>query len=109
MNQCLLINFPPVSGSSGAGVQEFKPGDRIAAASPHAGVASVGINLCAPIPDDVSFEQAAYTSIAPINLHLAHVSLGVRESARHRPWLSRAVYRHVQCDGVCRVYVKTSI
>ena len=63
----------------GSGVQEFKPGDRIAAAAPHAAVAAVGRNLCALMPDQVTFEQAAYTSIASIGLQgvrLAHLSLG---------------------------------
>ncbi len=63
----------------GAGVQEFKPGDRIATASSHCAVSVVGRNLCAHIPDNVSFEQAAYTSIASIGLQgvrLAQVSLG---------------------------------
>ncbi len=63
----------------GAGVQEFKPGDRIAAVAPHSGIAAVGRNLCARIPDNVSFEQAAYTSIAAIGLQgvrLAQANLG---------------------------------
>ncbi len=63
----------------GAGVQQFKPGDRIAAAAPHAAVAAVGHNLCAPMPENVTFEQAAYTSIASIGLQgirLAHLGLG---------------------------------
>jgi predicted dehydrogenase len=63
----------------GAGVQEFKPGDRIAALAPHSGIAAVGRNLCASIPDNVSFEQAAYTSIAAIGLQgvrLAQANLG---------------------------------
>jgi predicted dehydrogenase/threonine dehydrogenase-like Zn-dependent dehydrogenase len=63
----------------GAGVQEFKPGDRIAAAAPHAAVAAVGRNLCAPMPASVTFVQAAYTSIAAIGLQgirLAHLGLG---------------------------------
>jgi predicted dehydrogenase/threonine dehydrogenase-like Zn-dependent dehydrogenase len=63
----------------GAGVQEFKPGDRIAAVAPHSGIAAVGRNLCALIPDHVSFEQAAYTSIAAIGLQgvrLAQANLG---------------------------------
>lgn len=65
----------------GRGVQEFKPGDRVASTGPHAGVVSVGRNLCALIPHNVSFEQAAYTSIAAIGLEgirLARVSLGER-------------------------------
>lgn len=65
----------------GRGVQELKVGDRIAMVAPHAGVVSVGKNLCARIPDNVSYEQAAYTSVAAIALEgvrLAKVSLGDR-------------------------------
>jgi predicted dehydrogenase/threonine dehydrogenase-like Zn-dependent dehydrogenase len=63
----------------GAGVQEFKPGDRIAAAAPHSAISVVGRNLCALMPDNVTFEQGAYTSIAAIGLQgvrLAHAGLG---------------------------------
>lgn len=65
----------------GRGVQELKPGDRVACAGPHAGIVSVSRNLCAKIPDGVTFEQAAYTSVAAIGLQgirLAKVSLGER-------------------------------
>ena len=65
----------------GRGVQEFKPGDRVATAGPHAGVVSVGKNLCVRVPEGVSFEQAAYTSVASIALEgirLARVTLGER-------------------------------
>jgi predicted dehydrogenase len=51
----------------------------VATAAPHAEVAAVGENLCARIPDGVSFEQAAYTSVAAIGLEgvrLARVQLG---------------------------------
>jgi predicted dehydrogenase/threonine dehydrogenase-like Zn-dependent dehydrogenase len=63
----------------GTGVEEFKPGDRVAAAIPHASVAAAGRNLVARMPDGVTFEQASYTSIAAIGLQgvrLAKVSLG---------------------------------
>ncbi len=63
----------------GFGVQEFKPGDRIAMAAPHAGVVSVSKNLCAKIPDNVSFADAVYTSVASIALEgvrLAKLQLG---------------------------------
>jgi threonine dehydrogenase-like Zn-dependent dehydrogenase len=66
---------------SGRGVSEFKPGDRVATAGPHAGGVAIGRNLCARIPDGVSFEQAAYTSVASIGLEgvrLARVALGER-------------------------------
>lgn len=63
----------------GKNVQQFKPGDRVATAAPHAGVVSVSSNLCALIPSNVSFEHAAFTSVASIALEgirLARVSLG---------------------------------
>jgi predicted dehydrogenase/threonine dehydrogenase-like Zn-dependent dehydrogenase len=63
----------------GTGVEEFKPGDRVAAAAPHAAVAGVSRNLCARMPDNVTFEQASYTSIASIGLEgvrLTHAALG---------------------------------
>lgn len=65
----------------GRGVQEFKPGDRVAVAGPHAGVIVIGKNLCALVPDGVSFEQAAYTPIGAIALEgvrLARPQLGDR-------------------------------
>jgi predicted dehydrogenase len=65
----------------GAGVQEFKPGQRVASAGPHAEIVCVGRNLCARIPDAVSFEQAAYTSLASVALEgvrLARIGLGER-------------------------------
>ena len=65
----------------GRGVQDLKPGDRVATAGPHAGVVAIGRNLCAKIPDAVTFEQAAYTSVASIGLEgvrLARATLGER-------------------------------
>ena len=63
----------------GAGVQDFKPGDRVASNGPHAGVASVPKHLCAQIPETVSFEQAAFTVLGAIALQgvrLAKLELG---------------------------------
>jgi predicted dehydrogenase len=65
----------------GRGVSELKPGDRVATAGPHAEVVSIGKNLCARVPEGVTFEQAAYTSVASIGLEgvrLARVTLGER-------------------------------
>jgi predicted dehydrogenase len=65
----------------GRGVQGFKPGDRVAAAGPHAGVVAVSKLLAARIPDNVTFEQAAYTAVASIGLEgvrLARATLGER-------------------------------
>lgn len=63
----------------GAGVSEFKPGDRVAAALPHASAGVTRKNLCARVPVGVSFEAAAYTSVASIGLEgvrLAETTLG---------------------------------
>ncbi|HEY7152860.1 MAG TPA: bi-domain-containing oxidoreductase [Gemmataceae bacterium] len=63
----------------GAGVSNFKPGERVASNGPHAGVVCVPKNLCARVPDTVPFEQAAFTvlgSIALQGVRLARVGLG---------------------------------
>ncbi len=63
----------------GHGVEQFKPGQRVASNGPHAGVVSVPEHLCAPIPDEVSFEHAAFTVVGAIALQgvrLARPGLG---------------------------------
>lgn len=63
----------------GTGVQDFKTGDRVASNGPHAGVVCVPKHLCAQIPENVSFEQAAFTVLGAIALQgvrLAKLGLG---------------------------------
>jgi predicted dehydrogenase/threonine dehydrogenase-like Zn-dependent dehydrogenase len=63
----------------GAGVQEFKPGDRVASNGPHAAVVCVPKHLCAQIPEAVSLEKAAFTVLGAIALQgvrLAKLELG---------------------------------
>lgn len=63
----------------GAGVREFKPGDRVASNGPHAEIVCVPRHLCARIPDNVSFDQAALTVLGAIALQgvrLSQVALG---------------------------------
>ncbi|HYE97860.1 MAG TPA: zinc-binding alcohol dehydrogenase, partial [Planctomycetota bacterium] len=65
--------------AAGAGVQGFRPGDRVASNGPHAGVVCVPRNLCAHVPPEVSFEQAAYGVLGAIALQgvrLAKLGLG---------------------------------
>lgn len=65
----------------GGNVQDFKVGDRVAAASPHTTVAAVGQKLCARIPEGVTYEQASYAGVAAVamqGLRLAHVEIGER-------------------------------
>lgn len=52
----------------GAGVTEFKVGDRVTSNGPHAEVVAVPKNLVAHIPDNVSDQEAAFTVIGSIGL-----------------------------------------
>jgi predicted dehydrogenase/threonine dehydrogenase-like Zn-dependent dehydrogenase len=52
----------------GRGIQDLKPGDRVASNGPHAEVVSVPRNLCARIPDAVSFESACFGVLGSIAL-----------------------------------------
>jgi len=68
-----------VALACGAGVQEFKPGDRVASNGPHAGVVCVPKHLCAHVPDSVPFDHAAFTVLGAIALQgvrLAKLELG---------------------------------
>ena len=65
--------------AAGAGVHEFKPGDRVASNGPHAGVVCVPRHLCARVPDNVPLDQAACAVLGAIalnGLRLAELDLG---------------------------------
>jgi len=65
--------------ASGAAVQSFKPGDRVASNGPHAGVVCVPRHLCAGVPDGVSLEHAAFSvlgAIAMQGVRLSRAALG---------------------------------
>jgi predicted dehydrogenase/threonine dehydrogenase-like Zn-dependent dehydrogenase len=63
----------------GHGVQDLKPGDRVAVAgagyASHAEMVWVPENLCVPLPEGVDFEAGAFVMLGGIALH------GVREAA----------------------------
>ncbi len=61
----------------GANVQHFKPGDRVASNGPHAEVVSVPVNLCAGVPDNVTFDHAGFAVLGSIALQ------GIRLSRCH--------------------------
>jgi predicted dehydrogenase len=64
---------------AGAGVTQFKPGDRVVSNGSHAGVVSVPKNLCARIPENVEDESAVFTVLGAIGLQglrLAQPTLG---------------------------------
>ncbi len=52
----------------GEGVSEFKVGDRVASNGHHAEVVCVPKNLCAKIPQNVSYEEASFTVVGAIGL-----------------------------------------
>jgi predicted dehydrogenase/threonine dehydrogenase-like Zn-dependent dehydrogenase len=63
----------------GSGVVGFQVGDRVASNGPHAELVAVPQHLCAPIPDGVTDEAAAFTVLASIGLQgirLAGPTLG---------------------------------
>ena len=66
----------------GAGVQEFKPGDRAASNGPHAGVVCIPKHLCARVPENVSSEHAAFTVLGAIAMQGVRISrLGLGDTA----------------------------
>ncbi|MGI9458902.1 MAG: bi-domain-containing oxidoreductase, partial [Pirellulales bacterium] len=63
----------------GHGVSGYKVGERVASNGPHAGVVTVPVNLCARIPECVSYDHASVAvvgSIAMQGVRLGQVSLG---------------------------------
>jgi len=70
---------------AGPGLRGFRAGDRVACAgggyAVHAEFAAIPQNLMVPIPDDVDFEAAAFTTIGAIAMQgfrLAEVQVGAR-------------------------------
>jgi predicted dehydrogenase/threonine dehydrogenase-like Zn-dependent dehydrogenase len=89
----------------GAGVQEYKPGDRVASNGPHAGVVCVPKNLCARIPDNVTFDSAAFTVISSIGLQgvrLARLGLGDTVLVIGLGLIGQIVVKLLKAQG-CRV------
>ena len=92
--------------NAGRDVQEFKPGDRVAVAAPHASLVTVAPTLCGAIPDGVSFEDAAYTSVAAIALQgvrLARLTLGENVLVIGLGLVGQITVALLKAQG-CRVY-----
>ena len=54
-----------VEADNGSG---YHPGDRVVSSGPHAEMVSIPVNLTAAIPENVSFETAAFTVVGAIGL-----------------------------------------
>ena len=52
----------------GKNVNEFKIGDRVVSNGPHAEIVSVSKNLCAKIPNNVSYEKASFPLLLQLRL-----------------------------------------
>ena len=70
LNQPLPLGYCNVGEvvAVGKGVTEFKVGDRVASNGNHAEYVNIPKNLVAKIPDNVSYEEAAFTVIGSIGL-----------------------------------------
>ena len=65
--------------AKGENVSEYKVGDRVVSNGPHAEYVIVNKNLCAKIPEDVTYDEAVFTVPASIGLQgirLAEPTLG---------------------------------
>jgi threonine dehydrogenase-like Zn-dependent dehydrogenase len=63
----------------GPGVEEFKPGDRVASNGPHAEVVCVPKHLCAKVPEGLPLDRAAFTVLGAVALQgvrLARLEIG---------------------------------
>ncbi|WP_242134050.1 bi-domain-containing oxidoreductase [Aestuariivivens marinum] len=70
LNQPLPLGYCNVGQvvEVGKGVSEFKVGDRVASNGHHAEYVNIPKNLVAKIPDNVTYEEAAFTVIGSIGL-----------------------------------------
>jgi predicted dehydrogenase len=94
----------------GDGVGEFHPGDRVACAggghAVHAEFATVPVNLLAPIPENVSLEDAAFATLGAVALHgfrLSEAALGDTVSVIGLGLLGLLAVQIARAAG-CRVF-----
>jgi predicted dehydrogenase/threonine dehydrogenase-like Zn-dependent dehydrogenase len=99
-----------VVAEAGAGVTEFRPGDRVACAgtgyASHAEVLSVPKNLCVPLPDGVDFEAAAFSTLGAVALQgvrLAEPTLGEAVVVVGLGLLGQLTVQLLRANG-CRVF-----
>jgi predicted dehydrogenase/threonine dehydrogenase-like Zn-dependent dehydrogenase len=94
----------------GAGVTEFRPGDRVACAgtgyASHAELLSVPKNLCVLLPDEVDFEAAAFSTLGAVALQgvrLAEPTLGEAVVVVGLGLLGQLTVQLLRANG-CRVF-----
>ena len=94
----------------GEGVQGFREGDRVACAgvgyASHAEVLSVPKNLCVRVPDNVSFDAAAFSTLGAIALQgarLAELTLGESVVVIGLGLIGQLTVQLLKANG-CRVF-----
>jgi len=94
----------------GEGVTEFRPGDRVACAgvgyASHAEVLSVPKNLCVRLPDGVSFDAAAFSTLGAIamqGVRLAELTLGESVVVIGLGLIGQLTVQLIKAHG-CRVF-----
>ena len=70
LDQPLALGYANVGRvvEAGRGLEGFEPGDRVVSNGKHAEYVAVPKNLCAKIPNNVSFETASFTVLGAIGL-----------------------------------------
>lgn len=68
LDQPMMLGYSSVGEVVESMSPDFQEGQRIVGNGPHADYGRVSANLCAPIPDDVSDEAAAFTVVGAIAL-----------------------------------------
>jgi predicted dehydrogenase/threonine dehydrogenase-like Zn-dependent dehydrogenase len=94
----------------GEGVTELRPGDRVACAgvgyASHAEVLSVPKNLCVRLPDNVSFDAAAFGTLGAIamqGVRLAELTLGESVVVMGLGLIGQLTVQMLKAHG-CRVF-----
>jgi predicted dehydrogenase/threonine dehydrogenase-like Zn-dependent dehydrogenase len=94
----------------GTDIMDFRPGDRVACAgtdyASHAEVISVPRNLCARLPDELSFAEAAFGTVGAIALQgvrLAEPTLGEAVVVIGLGLVGQLTVQLLKANG-CRVY-----
>lgn len=107
-------NYPRVLGYSAAGVvvktgrdvTEFHPGDRVAGIMPHTSIHNVESRNLVHIPDNVTFEQAAFVRIGVISMQAvrkARLELGESTLILGLGLIGQMAMQIAKANGACPI------
>jgi 2-desacetyl-2-hydroxyethyl bacteriochlorophyllide A dehydrogenase len=90
----------------GPGVEGIRVGDRVATSTPHSSVFVVPAAECIPVPDDVTDEQACWTSLActtQLGVRRAGLELGETAAVVGMGVLGQLVVQYLRLSGARRI------